>query len=194
MSEVKQYPNQICFNDWASYNAGRLNIKWFKAGTKAAEVVEFLTPRSPVQNCNHLEIYVADTSLNWPSEIDSPPKIISEHCGIDDALNILALFDAASDYELKAAAFLLYQGIAEEFEEALTLAGDVHIIEHNPYGKGNQFTGSTPEETLGFYWVENGLIEVPDHVERYFNYKQLGRELLQDNYTYFAGDIYEYTN
>ena len=142
MSEIKEYSNQICFNDWASYNAGRLNIKWFKAGTKAADVIEFLTPRSPSYD---LEIYVADTSLNWPEEITSPPEIISEHCGIDDALNILDLFDAASDYELKAAAFLLYQGIAEEFEEALTMADDVHIIEHNPYGQGNAWTGGTPE-------------------------------------------------
>ena len=141
-----------------------------------------------------LEIFVADTSLNWPGEIENPPTIITEHCGIDDALNILDLFDVASEYELKAAAFLLYQGIAEEFEEALEMADDVHIIEHNPYGQGNAWTGGTPEETLGYYWAENGLIEVPDHVESYFNYKQLGRELLQDNYTYFAGDIYEYTN
>jgi len=186
-----KYPNQLCFNDWASYNSGRLNVKWFKAGTKAADVVKFLTPRSPSHD---LEIYVADTSLNWPSEIDSPPEIITENFGLDDALNILELFDAARNDDLKAAAYLLYMGIAEEFEEALGMVDDVHIIKHNPYGHGNTWTGSTPEETLGYYWAENGLIEVPDHVESYFNYKQLGRELLQDNYTYFAGDIYNYTN
>tara|TARA_R110002012_G_scaffold262490_1_gene444775 strand:- start:118 stop:666 length:549 start_codon:yes stop_codon:yes gene_type:complete len=180
----KKYKNKICFNDWASYNAGRLNIKWFKAGTKAAEVIEFLTARSPSHD---LEIFVADTSLNWPEEIDSPPEIISEHCGLDDALNILELFDAASNDDLKAAAFLLYEGIAEEFEEALTMTDDVNIIECNS-GMMSR------EEELGYYFVENGCFDVPEHIENYFDYEKLGRELLFDNYTKFAGDIYEYFN
>jgi len=189
--------NQICFEDWGLYNAGAINCNWWLPGTKAEEVQEFLEKRrlkAGVFPADDLEIFVSDTSLNWPGEIESPPTIITEHCGIEDALNILDLFDVANDYELKAAAFLLYQGIAEEFEEALEMVDDVHIIEHNPYGQGNAWTGGSPEETLGYYWAENGLIEVPDHVESYFNYKKLGRELLQDNYTYFAGDIYNYTN
>ena len=182
----KEYKNQICFNDWASYNAGRLNIKWFKAGTKAAEVIKFLTPRSPSYD---LEIYVADTSLNWPEEIESPPTIISEHCGIDDALNILDLFDAASEDELKAAAFLLYQGIAEEFEEALEMVDDVQIIAYD------YSTFKSEEEALGYYWADNGCIEVPDHLQNYIDWEQIGRELFYDgHYTKFAGDIYEYIN
>ena len=197
MSKIKEYKNEICFQDWGLYNAGAINCKWWPAGTKAEEVQEFLENRrlkAGVFPANDLEIFVSDTSLNWPEEIKSPPTIITEHCGIDDALNILDLFDTASDDKLKAAAFLLYEGAAEEFEEALEMTDEVHIIEHNPYGQGNAWTGSTPEETLGHYWAENGLIEVPDHVERYFDYKKLGRELLQCEYQYFAGNIYEYTN
>ena len=189
--------NTICFEDWGLYNAGAINHIWWPAGTKAEEVRKFLEDRrlkAGVFPADDLELFVCDISLDWPREIGSPPEIISEHCGIDDALNILDLFDAASDRELKAAAFLLYEGAAEEFEEALEMADEVHIIEHNPYGQGNAWTGGTPEETLGYYWAENGLIEVPDHVERYFNYKKLGRELLQGEYQYFAGDIYEHTN
>lgn len=183
----KKYKNKICFNDWASYNAGRLNIKWFKAGTKAAEVIEFLTARSPSHD---LEIFVADTSLNWPEEIDSPPEIITENCGLDDALHILELFDDASDDDLRAAAFLLYDGIAEEFEEALEMVNDVYMIEHSWSGAMRN-----EEETLGWDWYESGCIDIPDHLESYINFEQIGRELIQDGtYTKFAGNIYAYFN
>ena len=187
----------ICFEDWGLYNEGYLNTKWWPAGTKAEEVQEFLQKRrskAGVLPVDDLEIFVSDFELTWPGEITSPPEIISEHCGLDDALNILALFNAADDDELRAAAFLLSEGLAEEFQGALDKAQDVHIIWHNPYGEGKEWTGSTPEETLGYYWADNGLIEIPDHVESYFDYKKLGRELLQGEYKYFAGHIYTYNN
>ena len=184
--------NAICLEDWGLYNAGAINCKWWPAGTKAEEVQEFLENRrlkSGVFPADDLEIFVSDTSLNWPEEIDSPPGIISEHCGIDDALNILDLFDAASRDELKAAAFLLYEGAAEEFEEALEMADEVHIIEFN-------WTGATrnEEEALGWYWYENGCIEIPDHLESYIDFEYLGRELMHGSFTKFAGDIYEHSN
>ena len=183
-----KYPNRLCFNDWATYNAGAINCKWWPAGTKAADVKEFLAYRSPAHN--DLEIYVADTDLNWPEVMGKHiPTIISEHCGLDDALNILALFDAASDEELLKAAYLIHQGICEEFEGALALVDDVHIIEYD-YSKYK-----SEEEALGYYWADNGCIEVPDHLENYIDWEHIGRELILDgHYKKFAGDIYNYTN
>ena len=187
--------NEICFEDWGLYNAGAINCKWWPAGTKAEEGQEFLEKRrlkAGVFPADDLEIFVSDTSLNWPGEIvtarESVPEIISEHCGIDDALNILELFDAASDDELKAAAYLLYMGFAEEFEGAIDKAQDVHIID-NDYSMKNE------ETVLGYYWADNGLIEVPEHLESYIDWEQIGRELIINGpYCKFAGDIYEYTN
>jgi len=164
--------------DYASYNEGHICGAWF-------DVTEFDNHDDFLEKISEFFAAldeVAPLDFNLPREETMfqdyqcfPSQFYSE-CDIDSKLwDYLKLLDENEDFGDIVEAYGACFGEVDNFEEVQERF-ELKIDEQYPESHGST------NEKYGWYCKDNGLIEVPDHLENYFDYESYGADMLHAMY------------
>ena len=156
---------------YAKYNSGSLNGRWMDL-EDYSDISEFYDACKEVHSDEHDPELMFQDYEGFPSHYYGESYIkpeVYDYIGLDE--HIRPLF-----------AELLDSGIDEINPEYIIYISD-GVSEHNKLRE------------IAYYHAENGLIELPDHLERYFDYEAYGRDRDIEG-SYFltkSGTLFEYT-
>lgn len=164
--------------DYASYNEGHISGTWFDV-TEFDDKDEFL---ERIQEFFTALDEVAPLDFNYPREetmfqdYQCFPKSFYSECDIDEKLwDYLTLADDDDDFENIVEAYEACFGQIDDFTEVKERY--VMNIQHD-YPDSH----ASNEEKYGWHMKDAGCIEIPDHIENYFDYEAYGRDMLQGMY------------
>ncbi len=164
--------------DYASYNEGHISGAWFDV-TDFENQDEFL---ERVTEFFEALDKVAPLDFNLPREetmfqdYQLFPKSFYNESEIDSNLwDYLKLLDDNGDFENITDAYEACFGEIDDFQN-VTDRFEINIDEQYPESHGST------DEKYGWYCKDNGLIEVPDHLENYFDYESYGADMLHAMY------------
>lgn len=177
---------RICYNSLTDYNQGRLVFKWFNLdGTTLEEHQEELS--------------------NWLEELTNSSRDgqLREEWEIADYENIPR--NIIDNYGLEA--FFQWQEYVDLIgTEATNAALELDILSYD-YRKHKEFN-LTPEELqniyvssfdswnvaeeLALFYADNSTLldEIPSHLQKYFDFKEYGEDLLIDTYDQHEGHVF----
>jgi antirestriction protein len=162
--------------DYASYNEGHISGTWFDL-TEFDDQAEFLEKISEffkaLDKVAPLDFYRPREETMFQDYQCFPEQFYCES-SIDSKLwEYLKLVDEDPDFE----------EIFEAYEACIGTADDLNDVKECLFANiKNEYPDSTAstEEKYGWWCKENGLIEIPDHIEFYFDYEAYGRDQLQN--------------
>lgn len=173
----------LYLTDLQSYNEGDLVGKWIKLPLTSFELSqalsEVLTEGEVISGSdNHEEYFITDWDWNNYEFYD-----IDEYENIYKLNEELQTLQYKSDYELKAIAFLVTEGIAVDIEDAITKADDVYIHENK------DMTDIAYDLMQDCYQAD----KLPSIIANNIDYESIAQELEYDGIYYEVGtDIFEY--
>ena len=164
--------------DYASYNEGHISGAWFDITDFDDQdefherISEFFTALDKV----------APLDFNMPREetmfqdYQLFPSQFYNECEIDSKLwDYLKLLDENKDFEDIVEAYGACFGEVDNFEDVQERF-ELNIDEQYPESH------ASTDEKYGWYCKDAGLIDIPDHIENYFNYEAYGAAMLQGMY------------
>lgn len=164
----------IYLTNLGKYNEGELVGEWVELPVSDEELAEVLK-RIGI-NEHYEEYFITD----YESDIDG------FMCGEYDSITELnEIAEAFEDYDAEQIEAALY--FSSSLEKAVEILEDICYIT-TPKG------WETDEEAIGWYYVhECGCLEIPEHLENYFDYERYGRDIMLEGnfYTAESGHIYE---
>ena len=174
------------------YNEGILAVEWLKLPANTKEMQELLK-RIGVDGRRYEEIFITD----YHTEIKGLHGCLSEHASIDELNYFASLLEKMDEGEReKFEAALAYGEHTGSLQDLINLSQNLDCYDF--------YHGVYDEEELGYYLIEElDALEIPDHLEQYFNYKAYGRDVslneggLFTNYHYIAqngNDFIEHYN
>lgn len=174
---------EVFITDLAAYNEGNLVGRWFKlpvSEEKLSQAIsEVLAEGEEVcGTTNHEEYFLTD----WEWE-DHELFDIGEYSSLYEVNEQLKQLEDKTEYELKAIAFLLSEGIVTDIEDAIAKADDVRIYENQTM------------EDIAYDLIQEcyNIHELSPLIANHIDYEGIGRELeYGGNYYEIGNDIYEY--
>ena len=160
--------------DYASYNEGHISGTWFDV-TEFSDKDEFMERVS--EFFKELD-KVAPLDFGYPREEtmfqdyqDFPASFYYESC-IDEKLwEYLDFVNENEDFENIVEAYEACFGKIDDFQNVIDRF-ELNIDEHYPESH------ASTDEKYGWYCKDNGMIEIPDHLENYFDYESYGEDML----------------
>ena len=176
---------KIFLTDLECYNEGSLVGKWIELPMKSYELratfEEVFTEGEAISGDEDHEEYII-TDYEW---VDIALFPIDEHHNICKLNLQLKRLKDKYHHQIKAVSFLLYQGIAQDIDEALEKADDVVVYEDQ-----------TLEDLI--YDLIHECYEVdalPPIIYNHIDYDAIARDLEYEGRYYKVGnDVYEYTD
>lgn len=174
---------KVFITDLAAYNAGYLVGQWFSLPTTAEKLTEAIESvyRHGEEACgdtNHEEYFTTD--FEWT---DHEFFEIEEYSNLHEINEQLQQLEGKTDYELKAIAFLLSEGLTQDIEDAIFKSDDVRIYENQSM------------EDIAYDLIQEcyNIHELSPIIANHIDYEGIGRDLEMDgSYFEMGNDIYEY--
>ena len=143
---------------------------WIKFPTSQEDVKNLLS-KIGVDGVLYEEIIISD----YRTDIDGLCKYISEYENIDELNYLAALLEDMDDYEFeKFVAAIDYGEYTSSIKDLINLTYNLDNYEFYP--------GVENEEELGRYYIEEfGMLEIPEHLENYFDYEAYGQDMHFNN-------------
>jgi len=165
MTDYSDNPKLYC-GTYGKYNNGSIAGKWMDM-TEYEDAEEFFKACAELHKDEH------DPEFMFQDFECFPENLYSESMGTKDVEAIIEY--AKLDEEQRE--------LAADFAEATGESFGTYTIEQME--DALMFTADDSSymdiaEQYGYYCKESGLIEVPDHIEGYFNFKSYGEDMMQD--------------
>ena len=158
---------KIFITNLGRYNEGYLVGKWVKLPVSEDKLDEVLEEIG-IDNEYYEEYFITDTDCE--NEIIGIGDVISEYSSVQ-ALNELAqrLEDLSDDEADKLGAVLEYEA-CRSVSDVLELLDELDNFD--------LLTDVTDDEELGYYYAEEYCcIDIPEHIQPYFDYEAYGRDI-----------------
>ena len=174
---------EIYLTDLQAYNEGFLCGRWVKLPMTNFElsqaISEVLTEGEYESGSeDHEEYFITDWSYD-----NYEFKPIDEYENIYELNEQLQFLENKTDYELKAISFLIAEGLATDFTDAIEKADDVTIYE-------NQDIGDVAYNLMQDCYNADAL---PSIIANHIDYDGIARDLEMDgNYFEVGSDVFEY--
>lgn len=160
------------------YNEGYLVGEWLKLPTDTA-TVQALFSRIGIDGVRYEEFFITD----YESAIPGLHKYLGEYESLDE-LNYLAAMVEELDDTAKFEAALEYGEHSDSVQELINLTQNLDCYEFYPDIKD--------EEALGYYFVDElNAIDIPEHIQQYFDYEAYGRDLALEGGEFVNGGYIE---
>ena len=131
------------------------------------EDIKSLLSKIGVDGVLYEEIIITDYRAN----IEGLCRYLSEHENIDELNHLAVLLSDMEDYELEKFVAAL------DYGEYTSSVADLINITHN-LDNYDFYPGVENEEDLGRWYVEElSMLEVPEHLDNYFDYEAYGRDM-----------------
>jgi len=169
-------PKVYC-GTYGKYNNGSIAGKWMDL-TEYEDAEEFFKACSEVHKNEH------DPEFMFQDYECFPRSMYSECMGTEDVERLIEFAKLDEDQR---------EYVAEYLDEVDSNA-DIDSIEDYYIGNINDIKGDSfmsNDEAYGYYCVENGLIDVPEHLQNYFDYESYGSEQLQDIHVTESGHMFQ---
>ena len=162
--------------DYASYNEGHISGTWFDI-TDFSDKDEFL---EKIQEFFTALDEVAPLDFGLPREetmfqdYQDFPDIFYSESSIDKNLwEYLEMVEDDEDFENILEAYIACFGDTDDFQSVKDRF-IINIDEEYPS------SSASVEEKYGWHMKDAGCIEIPDHLESYFDYEAYGKDCLYD--------------
>jgi antirestriction protein len=158
-------PKLYC-GTYGKYNNGSIQGKWM-------DLSEYDSAEEFFAACKELHKDERDPEFMFQDFECFPKSLYSESMGTEEIEAIIAYAKLSDDQKEMVEAFCDATGYTigkysiEQIEDALVFTAD-----------GSSF--SSVEEQLGYDYAENGMIDIPESVAPYFNYKSYGEDMMMD--------------
>ena len=163
------------------YNEGVLAGEWLKLPTDT-ETVQALFSRIGVDGVRYEEFFITD----YESAIPGLHRYLGEYESLDE-LNYLAAMVEELDDTAKFEAALEYGEHSSNAQEIINLTQNLDCYEL--YAEVNS------EEDLGYYFADElNAIDIPEHIQQYFDYEAYGRDLAIEGGEFVSGGYIENTS
>lgn len=151
------------------YNEGHLNGEYLKLPATTEEV-QALLKRIHVDGARYEEIFITD----YQTDIPGLRGCLGELESIDELNYLASLLDGMQEWEVeKFAAAVEYGEHTTCAKDLINLAQNLDCYSFSP--------GIECEADLGRYYIDElSALEVPEHLEPYFDYEAYGRDMYLD--------------
>jgi antirestriction protein len=149
---------------YAKYNNGSIAGKWLYFG-------DYDSPREFWNACKELHKDEADPEFMFQDFEGMPREFYKESMWTDDVENIYSWLALSDDQQELIAEYCNATGYG------LIDIDDIEELEDKHYCT---LDGYNHEKDFGEYLVDNGIVDVPEHLESFIDYESLGRENLYD--------------
>lgn len=173
------------------YNEGELCGEYLKLPAEKADV-QALLARIGVDGVLYEEVFITD----YETDVDGLCKYMGEYESVDELNYLAALLDDMDDYEFeKFVAAVQYGEHTSSVKDLINLTENLDNYTFYP--------GVENEEDLGRYCIDElSALEIPEHLENYFDYEAYGRDIHLDGGVFSercggyvehnGGDFYEH--
>lgn len=156
------------------YNEGILAGEWLKLPTDT-ETVQALFSRIGIDGVRYEEFFITD----YESTMPGLHRYLGEYESLDE-LNYLAALVEELDDPSKFEAALEYGEHSGSVQEMINLTQNLDCYE--------LYAGVDSEEALGYYFDDElNAIDIPDHIQQYFDYEAYGRDLAIEGGEFVSG-------
>lgn len=156
------------------YNEGILAGEWLKLPTDT-ETVQALFSRIGIDGVRYEEFFITD----YESTMPGLHRYLGEYESLDE-LNYLAALVEELDDPSKFEAALEYGEHSGSVQEMINLTQNLDCYE--------LYAGVDSEEALGYYFADElNAIDIPDHIQQYFDYEAYGRDLAIEGGEFVSG-------
>ena len=161
------------------YNEGELCGEWFTFPATMEQVRELFV-RIGVDGVVYEEFFITD----YETEIDGLRDCFSEYESIDELNYLAELLDELSGDELKKFNAAVELGDdSGSIKDLINLTQNLDCYDFIP--------GVDNEGDLGYCLIDDyGMLEIPDHISRYFDYEAYGRDYSINEGGAFTGGGY----
>lgn len=160
------------------YNEGRLVGEWLNLPTDT-ETVQDLFSRIGIDGVRYEEFFITD----FESAILGLHRYFGEYESLDE-LNYLAALVEELDDPAKFEAALEYGDHSGSVQEIINLTQNLDCYE--------LYAGVDSEEALGYYFADElNAIDIPAHIQPYFDYEAYGRDLALEGGEFVSGGYIE---
>lgn len=144
--------------------------EWLKLPA-SQEDVKALFSKIGVDGVLYEEIIITD----YKTDVDRLSKYLDEYENIDELNYLAALLDGMEDWELeKFEAAIAYGEYTSSVKDLINLTQNLENYEY--------YSDVHDEEDLGRYYIDElSALEIPEHLENYFDYEAYGRDMHLDN-------------
>ena len=151
------------------YVEGELCGEYLKLPANKTDV-QALLARIGVDGVLYEEVFITD----YETKVDGLTKYMGENESVDELNYLAALLEDMDDYEYeKFVAAIDYGEYTSSVKDLINLTQNLDNYEFYP--------GVENEEDLGRYYIDElCALEVPEHLESYFDYEAYGRDIYLD--------------
>lgn len=169
MKNTKKANIRAWIGNLGKYNEGALVGAWVDFPADEDELNEVMKEIGIGSvnefGCVYEEIFIAD----YETDIDGIAHVLDEYTPLSDINQLAEALDGLQDWECETLEAAL------ELESAHSVADILEIIDHLDeycfYPDINDF------EDLGRYYADEGCIDIPEHLQGYFDYEAYGRDI-----------------
>jgi antirestriction protein len=173
--EPDDNPKLYC-GTYGKYNNGSIAGKWMDL-SEYEDAEEFFAACAELHKDEH------DPEFMF-QDYECFPRSMYSECMSSEDINKLIEFAKLGEDE---------RDYVMEYLDEVDSSADIDSIEDYYIGNLNDIKGDSfmsNDEAYGYYCVENGLIDVPEHLTGYFDYESYGREQLQDIHVTESGYMF----
>ena len=148
------------------YNEGHLDGEWLKLPATTEQIQELLK-RIHVDGVQYEEIFITD----YDTDIPGLPDCLGEYESVDELNYLASLLSDMDEWELER-----FTAAVEYGEYTNSVSNLINLTQNlDCY---NYFPGVQNEEYLGYYLIDElNLLDIPDNISPYFDYKAYGRDV-----------------
>jgi len=152
------------------YNEGELCGEYLKFPAETKDV-QALLARIGIDGILYEEIFITD----YETDIDDLCKYLGEYESVDELNYLAALLEGVPTWELEKFEAAVAHG--EHTSSVKDLINLTQNLDHYHY-----YSDISDEEDLGRYFIEElSALEVPEHLEYYFDYNAYGRDIYNNS-------------
>jgi len=151
------------------YNEGELCGAYLHLPAEKPQV-QALLARIGVDGVLYEETFITD----YETDVEGLSRYMGEYESVDELNYLAALLQDMDDYEFeKFVAAIEYGEYTSSVKDLINLTHNLDNYEFYP--------GVENEEDLGRYYIDElSALEVPEHLEQYFDYEAYGRDIYLD--------------
>lgn len=160
------------------YNEGVLAGEWLKLPANT-QTVQALFSRIGIDGVRYEEFFITD----YESAVPGLHRYLGEHESLDELNYLASLVEELDDPE-KFEAALEYGEHSDSAKDIINLTQNLDCYE--------LYAGVDTEEDLGRYYADElNAIDIPDHIQQYFDYEAYGRDLAIEGGEFVSGGYIE---
>jgi len=159
---------EVYITNLGKYNEGILCGEYLKLPAEMEDVKSLLS-RIGVDGVMYEETFITD----YETDIEGLCKYLGEYESVDELNYLASIIEDMDDWEIeKFEAAIAYGERTESTKDLINLAQNLDCYD--------LYREVSDEEDLGRYYIDElCMLEIPEHIEPYFDYEAYGRDIDQ---------------